>query len=319
MNLTLLTERVSEHKVISVTRKRVKSEQRREERAFWLFLSPWVIGFICFVGGPMVASLFISLTSYNVIESAQWVGLENYVSLFKDNLFFQSLKVTAYYVVLAVPFTIIVSLLLAVLLNFKVKGQSLFRTIFYAPTIVSGVSIAFLWSWLLNPDFGVVNSIIFQLFGVKGPGWFTSTDWVVPSFVLMRFTALGSTIVIFLASLQSLPDELYEAASIDGAGRFTRFFKITVPLISPVILFNSIVTLIHSFQIFTEAYVITKGGPEWGSFFYILYLFDTAFAQFRMGYASAQAWILFIIIFIFTMLSLWISRKVVHYEYDNKH
>ncbi|TBL77906.1 sugar ABC transporter permease [Paenibacillus thalictri] len=298
---------------------KAKGERRREERAFWLFISPWVVGFICFVGGPMVASLFISFTSYNVIEAPEWLGFSNYAGLFNDNLFFQSLKVTALYVVMAVPFTIIVSLLLAVLLNFKVKGQSFFRTIYYAPTIVSGVSIAFLWSWLLNPDFGVVNSLIYQLIGVKGPGWFTSTAWVVPSFVLMRFTALGSTVVIFLASLQSLPDELYEAAAIDGAGRMTRFFNITIPLISPVILFNSIVTLIHSFQIFTEAYVITKGGPEWGSFFYILYLFDTAFAQFRMGYASAQAWILFIIIFALTMLSLWISRKAVHYEYDNKH
>jgi len=297
---------------------KIGAEQRREERAFWLFISPWAIGFICFVGGPMVASLVLSFTSYNVIDPPQWVGLDNYLGLAKDNLFYQSLKVTGLYVLLAVPFTILVSLLLAILLNLKVRGQPFFRTFFYAPTVVSGVSIAFLWSWLLNPDFGVVNSVIYDLFGVRGPGWFTSTSWVVPSFVLMRLTALGSTIIIFLASLQSLPDELSEAASIDGAGRLVRFFKITVPLISPVILFNTIVTLINSFQIFTEAYVITKGGPEWGSYFYILYLFDTAFAQFRMGYASAQAWILFVIIFVLTMLSLWVSRKMVHYEYDNR-
>ncbi|WP_413378159.1 carbohydrate ABC transporter permease [Alkalihalobacillus sp. 1P02AB] len=299
-------------------KRKMGSERSKEQLAFWLFLSPWVIGFICFIGGPMVASLFISFTSYNVITSPEWIGFQNYSRLFQDNLFYQSLKVTGYYVLLAVPFTIIVSLLLAVLLNIKVKGQAFFRTFFYAPTIISGVSIAFLWAWLLNPDFGVINATIYQIFGISGPGWFNSSTWVVPSFMLMRLTMLGSTMVIFLASLQSLPKELYESAAIDGAGKITRFIKITIPLISPVILFNTIIAIINTFQIFTEAYVITQGGPEWGSYFYVLYLFETAFAQFRMGYASAQAWILFFIIFVFTMLALWISRRTVHYEYDSK-
>jgi multiple sugar transport system permease protein len=298
--------------------KRIGKERIKEERAFWFFISPWLIGFICFVGGPMIASLFISFTSYNVTSAPKWIGLDNYSKLFNDELFYQSLQVTGYYVLLAVPFTIIVSLLLAVLLNLKVKGQPFFRTMFYAPTIISGVSIAYLWAWLLNPDFGVINSLIYQWAGIKGPGWFTSTTWVIPAFVLMRFTSLGGTIVIFLASLQSLPDELYESASIDGAGRVTRFLRITIPLVSPVILFNTIMAIIGSFQVFTEAYVITDGGPQWGSYFYVLYLFETAFAQFRMGYASAQAWILFLIIVTFTFLALWVSRKMVHYEYDNR-
>ena len=203
------------------------------------------------------------------------------------------------------------------MLNQKVKGQAFFRTMYYAPSVISGVSVAFLWSWLLNPDFGIVNSFLSDL-GIQGPGWFTSTKMVIPSMVLMQLTSIGGTMIIFLASLQSLPTELYEAAAIDGASKLKQFFKITIPIISPVILFNTIMSIIASFQIFTQAYIITRGGPDWMSYFYVLYLFDTAFGQFRMGYAAAQAWILFLIIFSFTMLSLWASRKLVHYEYDGK-
>ncbi len=293
-------------------------EERREERAFWVFISPWIVGFLVFTVGPIVASFFLSFADYNVVSSPKFIGLDNYINLFKDKLFYKSLRVTTYYAVLSVPFTIICALALAVLLNQKIKGQALFRTLYYTPSIISGVAVSFLWSWLLNPDFGVVNSLIYDWFGVKGPGWFTSPKWVIPSMVLMQLTGLGGTMVIFLASLQTLPSDLYEAASIDGASRLRKFFSITVPLISPVILFNAIIGLIGSFQVFTQAYVITRGGPDWNSYFYVLYLFDTAFAQFRMGYASAQAWILFIIIFALTMLMLWASRRLVHYEYDAK-
>jgi multiple sugar transport system permease protein len=298
-------------------KKKFTSERAREERAFWIFISPWIIGFILFIGGPIVASLYLSFTSYNVIEPAAFNGIQNYIALFDDKLFYQSLKVTVYYVALAVPFQIVIGLLLAVLLNQKVRGLPFFRTMFYAPTVISGVSVAFLWSWLLNPDFGIVNSFLANV-GIDGPGWFTDKDTVIPSMVLMQLTSIGGVMVIFLASLQSLPTDLYEAASIDGASVFRKFFRITVPLVSPVILFNTIMGIIGSFQIFTQAYVITKGGPDWMSYFYIYYLFETAFSQFRMGYASAQAWILFIIIFAFTMLSLWASKKLVHYEYDGK-
>ncbi|MBS4195285.1 carbohydrate ABC transporter permease [Lederbergia citri] len=310
---------ISSNSNIVVHKKRkLSDEARKEERAFWIFISPWVIGFLLFTGGPIIASLALSLTEYNVIDSPKFVGLQNFSGLFADKLFYKSLTVTAYYVVLAVPFSIIIGLALAVLLNQKVKGQAFFRTMFYAPSIISGVSVAFLWSWLLNPDFGIINGLLHDLFGIEGPGWFTSTRAVIPSMVLMQLTAVGGTMVIFLASLQSLPQDLYEAAAIDGASRLKQFFKITVPLISPVILFNTIMGIISSFQIFTQAFIITKGGPDWMSYFYVLYLFDTAFGQFRMGYASAQAWILFIIIFTFTMLSLWASKRLVHYEYESK-
>ncbi|MCM3001409.1 carbohydrate ABC transporter permease [Paenibacillus cellulositrophicus] len=291
---------------------------KREERSFWIFIAPWFIGFICFTGGPILISLLLSFTEYNVISSPKFTGISNYLLLFKDRLFYKSLSVTLYYTVLAVPFTILTSLVIAVLLNHRIKGQSLLRTLYYAPSIVSGVAVSFLWSWLLNPQFGVVNSVLYDWFGIQGPGWFTSSGTVVPSMVLMQLTASGSTMVIFLAALQSLPADLYEAASIEGASGFTKFRKITVPLISPVILFNTIIGMIGALQIFTEAYVITKGGPDWNSYFYVYYLFDTAFKQFRMGYASAQAWILFLLIFALTLVSLWGSKKYVHYEYDSK-
>lgn len=296
--------------------RKLTMEMKREERAFWVFILPWLIGFIVFTGGPILVSLLLSFTEYNVISSPSYIGIDNYSSLFQDKLFYKSLLVTLYYSVMSVPFTIITSLVIAVLLNTKIRGQSLLRTVYYAPSIISGVAVSFLWSWLLNPQFGVVNSLLYDWFGIVGPGWFTSSATVVPSMVLMQLTASGSTMVIFLAALQSLPADLYESASIDGAGRFTKFVKITAPMISPVILFNTIISMIASLQVFTEAYVITKGGPDYNSYFYVYYLFDTAFKQFRMGYASAQAWILFIIIFALTVVSLLASKKFIHYEYD---
>lgn len=287
--------------------------QKKEERAFWAFISPWVIGFILFTGGPILASLILSFTDYNVRSAPRFVGLDNYISLIaKDPLFVKSLLVTIYYTVLAVPFDLILALLLAILLNQKVKGQAIFRTLFYAPTIVSGVAIAFIWSWLLNPQFGVVNYLLSHL-GINGLQWFNGETTVIPSFVLMTITSIGGPMIIFLASLQSLPSDLYEAAAIDGANKAKQFFSITLPLLSPVILFNVIIGIISSFQVFTQAYVITRGGPDWNSYFYVYYLFDTAFSRFHMGYASAQAWILFIIISILTALSLQVSKRYVYY------
>ncbi|NGP45291.1 sugar ABC transporter permease [Bacillaceae bacterium SIJ1] len=300
-----------------VKRKRNRME-KREEKYFWVFISPWVIGFVLFIGGPILASLLLSFTDYSVMEFPEFVGLANFINLFQDPLFYKSLGVTFYYAALAIPFSVIIGLALAMLLNLNVRGQTFFRTFFYAPSIISGVSIAFLWMWILNPQFGVVNSFLYNVFGIEGPGWFTDTSTVIPSFVIMQLTSIGGTMIIFLASLQQLPKELYESAAIDGAGAWRRFIQITVPLISPVILFNSIIALINSFQIFTQAYVVTGGGPDWMSYFYVYYLFETAFSQYRIGYASAQAWVLFVIIFSLTLFSLWVSKNAVHYEYEEK-
>ncbi|MFS0788385.1 sugar ABC transporter permease [Shouchella sp. 1P09AA] len=296
--------------------KRTSIGAKREEKYFWLFISPWILGFTVFIAGPMIASLYFSFTDYAIMGEATFVGFQNFMNLFSDPLFYRSLFVTTAYAALAVPFTIILAIALALLLNAKIKGQAFFRTFFYAPSIISGVSVAFLWMWILNPQFGIVNSFLYEVFGITGPGWFTDPYTVIPSFVLMQLTAVGSTMIIFLASLQQLPKELYEAAVIDGASAWRRFRNITVPLISPIILFNVIISIIASFQIFTQAYVITDGGPDWMSYFYVYYLFETAFFQNRIGYASAQAWILFILIFVLTFLALYVSRKNVHYEYD---
>lgn len=287
--------------------------QRHEERAFWAFISPWIIGFILFTGGPIIASLLLSFSSYNVQTAPQFTGLQNYVDLFNDPLFTKSLSVTAFYTLLVVPFNIILALLLAVLLNQKVKGQALFRTLFYAPTVISGVAISFIWEWMLNPQFGLVNYWL-SFIGIDNIQWFQGDNSVIPSFVLMTTTSIGGTMIIFLASLQSLPTDLYEAAEIDGASRFMQFFRITVPLLSPVILFNVIIGIIGSFQVFTPAYVVTQGGPDYNSYFYVYYLFNTAFSEFRMGYASAQAWILLVIIALLTYLSLKISDRYVYYD-----
>ncbi|MFD1673321.1 carbohydrate ABC transporter permease [Alicyclobacillus fodiniaquatilis] len=297
---------------IKARKQRRGLSERQEERMFWVFISPWVIGFLAFSGGPILISLFLSFTKYDVMSAPVFVGLKNFIDLFQDPLFYKSLGVTLYYTVLSVPFDIILALLLAVLLNQKVKGQALFRTIFYAPSIISGVAISFLWSWLLNPIFGVVNYLL-SFIGVHGILWFSGIHTVVPSFVLMTVTSIGGTMIIFLASLQSLPSDVYEAAALDGASKFSQFLKVTIPLISPVILFNVIIGIINSFQVFTQAYVITQGGPNYNSYFYVYYLFDTAFNQFRMGYASAQAWILFIIVALLTFLSLHVSKKYVYY------
>ncbi|UTR06210.1 sugar ABC transporter permease [Alkalihalobacillus sp. LMS6] len=296
--------------------KRTPIGAKREEKYFWLFISPWILGFTVFIAGPMIASLYFSFTDYAIMGEASFVGFQNFMNLFSDPLFYRSLFVTTAYAALAVPFTIILAIALALLLNAKIKGQAFFRTFFYAPSIISGVSVAFLWMWILNPQFGIVNSFLYEVFGITGPGWFTDPYTVIPSFVLMQLTAVGSTMIIFLASLQQLPKELYEAAAIDGASAWRRFRNITIPLISPIILFNVIISIIASFQIFTQAYVITDGGPDWMSYFYVYYLFETAFFQNRMGYASAQAWILFILIFVLTFLALYVSRRNVHYEYD---
>ncbi|GMA60464.1 sugar ABC transporter permease [Alicyclobacillus fastidiosus] len=315
----MITQVTKEPVITKVKKPRPKRglSERQEERMFWVFISPWVIGFLAFSGGPIIASLFLSFTKYNVMSAPVFVGLKNFIDLFQDPIFYKSLGVTLYYTVLSVPFDIVLALLLAVLLNQKVKGQAFFRTIFYAPSIVSGVAISFLWSWLLNPVFGVVNYLL-SFLGIHGILWFSGIRTVVPSFVLMTMTSIGGTMIIFLASLQSLPTDVYEAAALDGASKFQQFIKITVPLISPVILFNVIIGIINSFQVFTQAYVITQGGPNYNSYFYVYYLFDTAFNQFRMGYASAQAWILFIIVALLTFLSLHVSKKYVYYG-DSAH
>jgi multiple sugar transport system permease protein len=289
---------------------------RREALWFYIFISPWIIGFLVFTLYPIIASAYFSLTIYDIVRPPRWTGAGNYIELIQDKLFWQSLKVTFYYTFLAVPLTTVAALSLAQLLNQRVPFLGVFRTIYYLPSIVTGVAVALLWQWILNPEFGLVNYLLYAVFGIRGPGWFFDKAWAIPSYVLMSLWGLGAPLIIYLAALQNVPTELYEAAELDGAGPWKRFRHITIPMISPVILFNVIVGIIGSFQVFTQIYVITngRGGPNYASLVYVLYLFQNAFRNFRMGYASAQAWILFWVIFGLTILALRVSRGHVYYE-----
>lgn len=279
----------------------------------YLLISPWLIGFLIFTLIPMIASLYLSFTNCELLKQTQWIGLANYNRLVNDKLVGIALYNTAYYVFIGVPIRLIFALLLAVLLNQKIRGTTIFRTLFYLPSVTSSVAMALLWIWLFNPDFGLINYML-SLIGVKGPGWLIDARWSKPALIIMSLWGVGPTMVIFLAGLQGIPESLYEAAILDGATNFKRFINITIPLLSPVILFNLIIQIIHSFQVFTAAYVMTGGGPVNSTLFYVLYLFRVAFQFLEMGYGSALAWVLFIIILIFTIIQMKLSSYWVYYE-----
>ena len=286
---------------------------RQEEREFYLFISPWIIGFILFGAGPIIASAVISFTDWSLLSSPRWVGLENYERLFTDRLFSVTVKNTFIYAIGSVSFGIIAGFLLALLLNQKVWGMALFRTIFYLPSVVAGIATALLWINIFHPDFGLINYTLAQ-FGIQGPGWLQSTTWAMPALIMMSVWGAGGGMVIYLAGLQSIPEHLYEAAALDGAGPLRKFWHITVPMMSPVIFFNMIVGIISSLQAFVLILVMTNGGPANSTLVYGLYLYRTAFQYFEMGYASAMAWVLFIIIMLITALQFRLASRWVYYE-----
>jgi len=286
----------------------------REYLAFYLFASPWLLGLLFLTVGPMIASLYLSFTDYAVIVAPKWVGFDNYVRMFTDDeLVWQSLRVTLLYSLGSVPLTLLFSFTIALLMNQRIRGIRVFRTIYYLPAVISGVPVALLWIWILNPDFGLLNNALHAI-GIIGPKWLFSTTWVVPSFVLMSLWGVGVPMVTFLAGLQGIPAHLYEAAEIDGAGVWVKFWNVTIPMMSPIILFNIISGLINSFQTFTPAFLMTNGGPANASLFYGLYLYNNAFKWFNMGYASALAWLMFLIILILTGLVFRSSIRWVYYE-----
>jgi multiple sugar transport system permease protein len=266
------------------------------------------------VAGPMLASFYLSFTSYQITEPPTFVGLGNYQQLYNDPLFWQALRVTAYFTFLSVPLSVACAVVVAMLLNQPIPFLSAWRTIYYLPSITSGVAIALMWAWIFNPNFGLLNVTLYSATGVQGPGWLTDTRWVVPTFVLMSLWTFGGPMLIYLAAIQGIPTQLYEAAEIDGASKIRQMRSITIPLITPVIFFNLIINIINSFQSFTNAYIITQGGPNYASYFYIYYLFQNAFAYFRMGYASAMAWVLFILTLIATLIIFRTSARWVYYE-----
>lgn len=293
----------------------IKPLNRKQIIIAGFFLLPWILGFIFFGLYPMVMSFYYSLCRYDVLRIPQYIGFENYKMLFiEDTYFWQSIWNTLYYTALRTPLSIIGSLLLAVLVNNALKGMRIFRTIYFIPSIVTGVALSVLWLWMLNPQFGLVN-IILGFFGLPGPLWLKSPDWSKPAMVLMGLWAIGGgRMLVFLAALQGISKNLYESVEIDGGGWWAKFRNITIPMLSPIIFLWTILDVIFSLQVFTEAYVMTKGGPLNSTLFYNLYLYFKAFDDYSMGYASALAWVLLVITLLITLIQFKLSKRWVHYE-----
>lgn len=279
----------------------------------YAFVSPWLIGFLAFTLGPFLASIYLSFTRYDIISSPVWVGAANYRELFaRDPLFWKSLGITIKYAAVAVPTAIVAGVCLALLLNSRIAGISVYRTVFFVPSIVPLVATSVVFTWILNPQIGLVNPIL-KLFGIAGPAWLQDAKWAFWSLVLMSLWGVGGSMIIYLAGLKDIPAHLYEAAVIDGAGPWQRTRHVTLPMMTPVIFFNLVMGVIHAFQYFTQAYIMTRGGPEESTTFYAIYLFNRAWRYLDMGYASAMAWILFVVIMVFTGFILKSQRKWVHY------
>ena len=293
---------------------RMSREDRRGLLTGLMFISPWLLGFLAFRVYPFVMSLYYSFTFYPILESPKWIGLANFINLFTDSRFISALYNTAYYAFFSVPLATFFGIALAMLLNMKVRGLSLFRTIFYLPSITPVVATALVWLWMFNPRAGIINYVL-SLVGIRGPGWLGSPEWAKPALILMGLWGVGGAVVIYLASLQDVPRELIEASQLDGAGKRQQIWHVTLPMISPVILFNVITGLIGAFQFFTEVHVITggSGSPAGSTMMMSIYLWQSAFQFFKMGYASAQAWILFIIIVAFTVILFRVSGRIVYY------
>ncbi|NWG14996.1 MAG: sugar ABC transporter permease [Chloroflexi bacterium] len=287
---------------------------RREAVEGYVSLIPWMIGFLAFTIIPIGVSIYVSLTQWTGMEPPRWIGFNNYVRMFtNDPLFWQALKVTLGFVALSLPLKLVLGLGLALLLNLKIPGMNFFRTVFYIPAVISGVAVSLMWMWLLQPDTGVVNTMLYFA-GIEGPQWFWDPDWALPSVALMSIWKVGGSAIIYLAGLQNIPAHLYEAAEIDGAGAWARFWRITLPLLTPTLFFQLIIEMIDSFKVFTEAFVITHGGPLKATYFYLLYFYEEAFQNFNLGYASALALVLTVIILLTTIFVNYTSKRWVYYE-----
>jgi multiple sugar transport system permease protein len=284
-----------------------------EHRDGWLFFAPWLIGFLWFTAGPLLYSIYLLFVRWDFMNAPKWVGLENFQKLAADDLVRTSLVATSYYTFLAVPLQIAVALALALALNQPLRGIRLFRAIFYIPSIVPAIAMAVTWIQIFNPTYGILNAV-FRLVGLGEQRWLLFPGSARNVFILISLWTIGGQIIIFLAGLNGIPQSIYEAATTDGAGGWQRFRHITLPLLSPTTFFNLIVGIIASFQIFTQAFVLTKGGPQNATLFFVLYIYDTGFVQFQMGYAAVLSWFLFLIILVFTVVQFRLAGRWVYYE-----
>lgn len=291
--------------------------ERRDAMTGYIFILPWIIGILAFTAYPLLTSLYTSFTEYNITQPHKWIGLDNYeLALFKDRLVKISFTNTVWYALVNVPLVTIGGLLVACALNTKVKGMRTFRTIYYLPSVLVGIGMYFLWMLMLHPKTGLVNWSL-DIIGIKGPSWLSDPKWTKPSIILMNVWGFGSQMLLYLARLQSIPDEFYESADIDGAGGFKKFIKITVPMLTPIIFYNLTLSIIGNLQVFQEGYVFSGDGdgkPANSLLFYNLHLWRQSFYYFRLGYGSALSWLLFVFIMIITAINVKISDKWVFYE-----
>ena len=294
----------------------------REHIEGYLFISPWILGMLLFALGPILASFGLAFTRWNLFTEPEYVGWANFQKLAHDPLFYKSVFNTIYYTIFAVPLGLVLALGLAMLVNHRLRGVNFFRTAFFLPNVVAGIAMLLLWKWLFDPNFGLINLFLdwtglmamFEWIGIGRPQWISSRAGAMPGLVFMSIWGLGGSMMIFLAGLQNIPRELIEAAELDGAGPWKRFRYVTVPLLTPTIFFLTMVGVIASLQVFNQAYVMTQGGPAHATLFYVLYLFQTAFERFQMGYACAMALVLFIITLIVSLIQLAMGKKWVHYQ-----
>jgi len=280
----------------------------------YLFVAPLLVGLLVFTYGPVLAAFVLSFTKGDYISTPKFIGLGNYQALLQEDLFWISMRNTLYYVVGVVPAGLLLSLLLALAMNQKLRGIVFFRSIFFLPTITSSVAISLMWLWIYNPEFGVLNFLLKQI-GLKGPTWLSSSTWAMPAIIIMAiWRGLGYNMLIYLAGLQGIPDVYYEAAEIDGAGGWAKFRHITLPLLSPTTFMLLILSLIGAFQVFEYTYVMTGGGPVYATLTIVLHIYNNAFRSFKMGYASALAYVLFFILLALTLIQLRLQKRWVHYE-----
>lgn len=297
---------------------RLSARQRWGKWVPYCFIAPWALGFLAFTVGPLLYSFYMSLFDWPITSEPRFIGLQNYVSLLtEDEDFWEAVLVTLKFSALYVPFNLVLSLLLAMLLNQKVPGQGVFRTLFYLPSLISSVALVTIWSWAYSHEYGILNYLL-SLVGVPAVDWLGSPEWAMGSVVIAGLWGLGGTMLIFLAGLKGIPADLHEAATLSGAGSLQRFFGITLPLLSPVLLFNVVTTLIAAFQQLALALLLTKGGPLKSTYMVALYIYDTAFKHFEMGYASAMSWVMFLVVLLLSLAVMRFSSAWVFYEAEVK-
>ena len=302
--------------------KRPNSRRLSAEETFWgwVLVTPTILGLILFKVGPVLASLALSFTDYDIISPPKWAGTSNFTMLVRDKYWIKSVGVTLNYIFLFIPLSLTIAYGIALLMSQNVRGISIYRTMWYLPSLVPGVASAVVWRWALNPNFGPINYPL-KMMGVPAPGWLTDPNWIIPAVVLIQLWALGSGVLIFLAAIKGVPITYYEAAEVDGASTLVKFWNITLPMTSSVIFFQLVIKVIGSFQVFGVAYILFSGqttsdpaGPGNSALFYVLYLYRNAFGYFKNGYASAMAWILFMVVMLLTLILFQLQKKWVFYE-----